>query len=81
MVKHIALHEAAHVLCFTHYGVKATATVSADRGMTTPEPNTLTPNGLLICYVAGVCGEVLLATAKSPHTMVRSEMRRTSVHC
>lgn len=60
--------EAAHVLTFLVYGVKATATITSTTGLTTPEPNTLTPDQLTAVYVAGVCGEVLYGDHKvSPH--------------
>lgn len=60
----IAIHEAAHVTAFLTYGVKATATISSTNGMTTPEPNTLTVEQLLVVDVAGVCGEVLYGDRK-----------------
>jgi hypothetical protein len=65
-VNTIAIHEAAHVTAFLTYGVKSAATITSTTGLTQPEPNTLTTEQLMVCYVAGVCGEVLYGDRKVP---------------
>ena len=68
-MNHIAVHEAAHVTVFLTYGVKASATVSSDRGLTTPEPHHLTAEQQLVVHCAGAVGEHLYGDHAVPlHT-------------